>query len=147
MPYSTSLLFHLLGELRVNHPLSKIARDVLIDRYCPAASRTVVSANPASRDCLVRLYLGRRRFTDVAAPNLTLRNFNLHVDSIIELDFLIEGLASSNGEALAVLHWCANTDGYDLEFVLALRLSPFRLSPLRRLLLAAPLEPKIYPRW
>lgn len=60
----------------------------------------------------------------------------------MEVDFPIEELASSSGEALAVLHWRANTDGYDLEFVLALR-----LSPLRQLLLAAPLEPKIYPCW
>ncbi|CAG8092638.1 unnamed protein product [Penicillium salamii] len=99
-------------------PLPKIARKILIDRYCPAASRPQVTANPANRDCLVRLYLGRRSSTGIPSPNFTLRNFNLHVDQMIEMRFPITTLASSIGEALAVIHWCANVDGYDIEFVL-----------------------------
>ncbi|KAJ5921874.1 zinc finger protein-domain-containing protein [Penicillium verrucosum] len=99
-------------------PIPKIAREVLIQNYCAASSRATVSSNPANRDCLVRLYLGQRRSTKVPPPNFTLRNYNLYLDQMIELNFPVKRMATSIGEALSVLHWSAYVDGYDVEFVL-----------------------------
>ncbi|KAL2672371.1 hypothetical protein Neosp_013079 [[Neocosmospora] mangrovei] len=61
--------------------------------------------NPLNRDCLARV-------------NFSLRNFNLCLDQMIELDLPVSSYASAIGEALAVIHWAANVDGYDVEFVL-----------------------------
>lgn len=99
-------------------PIPKIAREVLIQHYCAALSRAAVANNPANRDCLVRLYLGQRRTTKVPPPNFTLRNYNLYLDQMIELNFPVNRIATSIGEALAVLHWSAYVDAYDIEFVL-----------------------------
>ncbi|KAJ6107369.1 zinc finger protein-domain-containing protein [Penicillium sp. IBT 18751x] len=99
-------------------PLPKIAREALINKYCPEPSRTLVAANPTNRDCLARVYLGRRRTTTAPSANFTLRNFNLHLDQMIELDLPISKIAGAIGEALALVHWTAHVDGYDIEFVL-----------------------------
>ncbi|KAJ6110163.1 zinc finger protein-domain-containing protein [Penicillium sp. IBT 16267x] len=57
-------------------PLPKIARKALIAKYCPEPSRTLAAANPTNRDCLARVYLGRRRITTTPSANFTLRNLN-----------------------------------------------------------------------
>ncbi|KAJ5539055.1 zinc finger protein-domain-containing protein [Penicillium frequentans] len=99
-------------------PLPKLARDVLIKKYCPDTSRKRVTAHPTNRDCLARVYLGRRRTTTAPSAKFTLRNFNLHLDQMIELGLPVKNLAIDIGEALAVVHWSAHVDGYDIEFVL-----------------------------
>ncbi|KAJ5397009.1 zinc finger protein-domain-containing protein [Penicillium cosmopolitanum] len=99
-------------------PIPKIAREALISKYCSAESRAFVAANPTDRDCLARVYLGRRRVTTTPPPNFTLRNFNLHLDQMIDLKYPVHSLAAAIGEALAIIHWSANVDAYDIEFVL-----------------------------
>lgn len=99
-------------------PLPKIARQALIDTYCADQYRAAVAADATNRDCLARLYLGRRRATKMPPPNFTLRNFNLHLDQMADLNFPVYNLAHAIGEALAIIHWSANVDAYDIEFVL-----------------------------
>ncbi|KAJ5801583.1 uncharacterized protein N7518_003651 [Penicillium psychrosexuale] len=100
-------------------PLPKLARQALIDAYCPASSRLAVSSHETNRDCLARIYLGRRRgANDPPSRNFTLRNFNLCLDQMIELNLPIQNYAKAIGEALAIMHWSANVDCYDIEFVL-----------------------------
>lgn len=100
-------------------PLPKLAREALISKYCPQSSRSVVMTDPTNRDCLARVYLGRRRPTNAPATrNFTLRNYNLCLDQMIELGLPIENYAAAMGEALAIIHWSAHVDGYDIEFVL-----------------------------
>ncbi|CAI7639894.1 unnamed protein product [Penicillium glandicola] len=99
-------------------PLPKVAREALIAKYCPESSRTLTAANPTNRDCLARVYLGRRRITTAPSANFTLRNFNLHLDQMIELGLPVQKMAGAIGEALALVHWAAHVDGYDIEFVL-----------------------------
>lgn len=99
-------------------PIPKIAREALINKYCSIESRAFVAANPTNRDCLARLYLGRRRLTTTPPPNFTLRNFNLHLDQMVDLKYPVHSLATAIGEALAIIHWSANVDAYDIEFVL-----------------------------
>jgi hypothetical protein len=59
-------------------PLPKVTRETLIDKYCPVNLRTEVKSDPSNRDCLVRLYFGKRR--ERPSRFFTLRNFLLHVD-------------------------------------------------------------------
>lgn len=100
-------------------PLPRIARQALIERYCPPEFQASVRADPTNRDCLARLYLGsRRQRPDLLSPNFTLRDFNLHLDQILELELPVVLFARAMGEALAIIHWAAHVDGYDIEFVL-----------------------------
>lgn len=100
-------------------PIPKVARQALIDTYCPASYRVAVSSHSTNRDCLARIYLGRRRPAEHPPPaNFTLRNFNLCLDQMIELNLPVYHYAKAIGEALATIHWAANVDGYDVEFVL-----------------------------
>lgn len=100
-------------------PLPIVARQALIDRYCPLDIKATVSSDPTNRDCLARLYLGsRRQQPKLLSPNFTLRNFNLHLDQMLELGLPVLLFASTMGEALAIIHWAAHVDGYDIEFVL-----------------------------
>lgn len=100
-------------------PLPKIARQALINSYCAPLLRPVVSANPTNRDCLARVYLGRRRPANAPPPpNFTLRNYNLFLDQMLDLSLPVASFAAAIGEALAIIHWRANVDAYDIEFVL-----------------------------
>lgn len=100
-------------------PLPKIGREALIDKYCAPTFRSAVAMNPINRDCLARVYLGKRRLGNAQPPlNFTLRNFNLHLDQMVELGLPIESYATAIGEALAIIHWAARVDGYDIEIVL-----------------------------
>lgn len=51
-------------------------------------------------------------------PNFTLRNYNLCLDQMLELNLPVTTFAETMGEALAIIHWGANVDAYDIEFVL-----------------------------
>lgn len=100
-------------------PLPKLARQALINTYCPPALRPAASINPTNRDCLARIYLGRRRSSNTPlAPNFTLRNCNLSVDQMIDLQLPVTLYAAAMGEGLAIIHWAAQVDAYDIEFVL-----------------------------
>jgi hypothetical protein len=100
-------------------PLPRVAREALVAKYCPQDLQASVLADPSNRDCLARIYLGRRRPENAPlAPNFTLRNFNLCLDQMVDLYLPVGEYAAAIGEALAVMHWQANVDGYDVEFVL-----------------------------
>ena len=74
-------------------------------------------AKPENKDCLVRLYLGRRR-NEVTRSHIALRNFPLHVNDMEHLGLDTSMFAKIMGQALAFLHWEAKVDAYDVEFVL-----------------------------
>lgn len=100
-------------------PLPKVARQALINKYCPPQLRHNANTNPTNRDCLARIYLGRRRPINAPlSPNFTLRNYNLTLDQIVDLGLPAVSFAAAMGEALAIIHWAANVDAYDIEFVL-----------------------------
>ncbi len=83
--------------------------------------QSAVGANPENNDCLIRVYLGQNN----PNPNLfdhtdTLRNFPLYLDQAktktnhLDVDMYAETMA----KGLAVLHWDAEIDSQDTEFVL-----------------------------
>ncbi|KAK4183639.1 zinc finger protein-domain-containing protein [Podospora australis] len=83
--------------------------------------RESAKASPLNNDCLARVYLGRRRQNPHAAPptpNFSLRNFNFCLDQMLELGLPVREYAREIASCLAILHWHARMDGYDIEFVL-----------------------------
>ncbi|KAK7432964.1 hypothetical protein QQZ08_000435 [Neonectria magnoliae] len=74
--------------------------------------------NQGNRDCLAWIYLGRRLKANAPLQrNFSLRNFNFHLDQILGLGLPVEDYARVIAEALAVVHWDANVDAYDVEYV------------------------------
>lgn len=108
-------------------PFPQHIRERLIDIFCPTELINVIKASDENRDCIVRPYLGKRRYQNVdrIRPSklgvFSLRNFPLHVDQMEELgmDGDIGHYAEIMAETLATLHWLALVDANDVEFVLA----------------------------
>lgn len=51
-------------------------------------------------------------------PNFSLRNYNLCLDQMLDLDLPVNEYATNIAETLAIIHWAAHVDAYDVEFVL-----------------------------
>ncbi|KAF2235951.1 hypothetical protein EV356DRAFT_444216 [Viridothelium virens] len=102
-------------------PLPAPVRERIIDRYCPPALSAKIKANLSDEDCLVRPYLGRRRIGQRTSrfQVFTLRNFPLHVDQMEELGMDTFRYTAALADALAMMHWVAQVDANDVEFVLA----------------------------
>lgn len=101
---------------RIN-PLPKLIRELLIAKFCRSELQQAARNDPANKDCLVRLYLGSQS-SPRPSRFFSLRNFKLHLDQMDMLKLDIRGFAYSIGQALAVMHWAAQTDARDIEFVL-----------------------------
>ncbi|KAF7550421.1 hypothetical protein G7046_g8021 [Stylonectria norvegica] len=100
-------------------PLPKVARRALIDQFCDQDMQAAAAANPLNRDCLARIYLGKRVPPNTPLQrNFSLRNFNFHLNQMEALNLPILDYAKAIADALAVMHWDAHTDAYDVEFVL-----------------------------
>jgi hypothetical protein len=109
-------------------PLGESTRHLLIQAFCPDEIKQKIINSAPDRDCLIRLYLGRRRthtrdsqtFSRFRA--FSLRNYPLHEDQLEELAITADDLhqyARTMAEALAMMHWIAGIDANDVEFVLA----------------------------
>ncbi|KAJ4338716.1 hypothetical protein N0V95_007987 [Ascochyta clinopodiicola] len=97
-------------------PISRPLRESLIDEYCPKRNIEQAKEIEVNKDCLVRLYLGKRR-SRVNTSFFSLRNFCLHLDQMEELELKIDQFATTIAEALAVMHWACRLDANDIEFV------------------------------
>ncbi len=51
------------------------------------------------------------------APNVSLRNFNFHINHMRDLNLPVHEYTRDMGEALAILHWAAHVNACDIEFV------------------------------
>ncbi|KAI0547638.1 zinc finger protein-domain-containing protein [Xylaria curta] len=102
-------------------PLPKVVRQLLIDKYCPPTLVSSIAADPNNYDCLVRPYLGKRRrhYRNSTFRVFSLRNFPLHLDQMEDLDLDTYEYALRMAKALAFMHWSAQVDANDIEFVLA----------------------------
>ena len=112
-------------------PLPKPVREALIDKYCLPTMAQQAKIIQGNKDCLARLYLGRRRRENKFRRFFSLRNFQIHLDQALEIcPEEILRYAEEMGCALAVMHWLANCDANDVEFVLgsAPTLESFRVT-------------------
>ncbi|KAI4268700.1 MAG: hypothetical protein L6R35_006738, partial [Caloplaca aegaea] len=109
-------------------PFPQHVRDAIVDLYCPESLRVTIKASEANKDCLIRLYLGRRRRlekTNSKFHGFTLRNFPLQQDQVEALGLDGGQYAGIMAETLAEFYWSAHIDANDVEFVLA----PSRANP------------------
>lgn len=104
-------------------PFPGPVREAIVQRYCPGLPRTSIEQNGANQHCLLRPYLGRRRrMTSPDRPlprSFSLCNYPLHLDQMENLNLSPDTYATAMAEALAFLHWSAQVDAGDVEFVLA----------------------------
>ncbi|KAK1598624.1 zinc finger protein-domain-containing protein [Colletotrichum navitas] len=111
----------LMSERVLPAPLS--VREALVDALLPmtiSRQKEAFLAKPENKNCLIRMYLGRRHTTrkQDRIHNLKLQNFPLHVNEMEELGLDTAHFASVMANTLAIVHWGAMVDGNDVEFVL-----------------------------
>lgn len=98
-------------------PLPQPVRELLISQFCPPNLQQQARDSVSNQDCLVRPYLGKT--CEVRPQSLfNLRNFKLHLNEMDSLQLDVESIGHAMGQTLAVLHWGAQTDARDVEFVL-----------------------------
>ncbi|TQN72968.1 hypothetical protein CSHISOI_02475, partial [Colletotrichum shisoi] len=113
--------FALVSERILPAPLP--VREALVDALLPTTIRRRKQdflALPENKNCLIRIYLGRRHTTEKQdrIQNLKLQNFPLHVNEMEELGLDTAHFASLMANTLAIMHWGAMVDGNDVEFIL-----------------------------
>ncbi|KAH9872975.1 hypothetical protein J1614_005370 [Plenodomus biglobosus] len=103
-------------------PVPYPVKEALVDALCPKAIKEEKNhflSQTENKDCLIRLYLGRRHDTRNSEPrNVGLRNFPLHVDEMERLGLNTTFYAKVMAQSLAIMHWRAGVDANDVEFVL-----------------------------
>lgn len=102
-------------------PLPQPTREGLIETYFDDDKEVQQEAkdDPDNKDCLVRIYFGERESVSQQSESYdTLRNFPLRLNMMEDLDIEISDLAKEMAIGLAIMHWQAQVDGMDVEFVL-----------------------------
>lgn len=102
-------------------PVSEITRVALVSKFflTDAQSQRIVLKNTDNQDCLIRLYFGKHKPDDgMYTTEDTLRNFPLYLDQAKVIKIDINGYATQMAIGLAILHWEAQIDAADTEFVI-----------------------------
>lgn len=103
-------------------PIPKAEREELIDRYFEQDEEAKEKAknDQSNESCLIGVYLGENELEKQAEePYDNLENFPMRLNMLEEhLQEDTSILATEMAIALAVLHWQAQVDGQDCEFVL-----------------------------
>lgn len=102
-------------------PVPKEARESLIGWYFADDHDVRVRArdDPDNEDCLIRVYLGERESTkQQEEPYDSLRNFPMRLNMFEDQGFDVKVLARQMAIGLAIMHWQAQVNGMDTEFVL-----------------------------
>jgi len=105
----------LVTERILPHPHATRAR--LIEKYCSPKNKDKALSDPANKDCLVRVYLGSSQGKS-GAMFFSLRNFKMHLNQMVDIQLDVEAMARRMAIAMAIMHWAAQTDARDVEFVL-----------------------------
>ena len=102
-------------------PLPRQIRMDLIEEYFDQDESIQQEAkeDPDNRDCLLRTYLGERESArQQSVVYDSLRNFPLRLNMMEELELEVSELAKEMAIGVAIMHWQAQVDGMDVEFVL-----------------------------
>ncbi|KAJ4371199.1 hypothetical protein N0V83_004415 [Neocucurbitaria cava] len=104
----------------------RIISNKIVDLFCDgnAPLSDFVKSNLDDDACLIRPYLGRRRrhrqeTSTSRFQRFSLRNVPLHIDQMEALGLDIRAYVETMADALALMHWGAQIDANDVEFVLA----------------------------
>ncbi|KAJ5773718.1 hypothetical protein N7457_008614 [Penicillium paradoxum] len=98
-------------------PLPKVVRRALINEFITAdiSQASALLADPRNKHCLARVYLEKENGT--LSHESPLRNFPMYLDNMKQIVIDTIKLASALGKAYATLHWGAEVNGDDIEFV------------------------------
>ncbi|KAK5700078.1 hypothetical protein LTR97_006213 [Elasticomyces elasticus] len=100
-------------------PLPEPVRELLIEKYCPELVKGAARQAPANRECLARVYVGRRRVPRLRPSRMfNMRNYGLCLDQMEELGIDPMPFVVTMAKATAFMHWRMNSDARDIEFVL-----------------------------
>ncbi|MCJ1474209.1 hypothetical protein MMC13_002867 [Lambiella insularis] len=101
-------------------PLPAPIRQALFRSFAPPRlNEQEFLTTDTNKDCLVRVYMGRRmKGSRKEAKSFGLRNFELHVNEMETLGLPLDKYATIMANAYAILHWKAQIDADDVEFVL-----------------------------
>ena len=103
-------------------PIHMVARHALINEYCPEGLGVNAMLQDSNKDSLIRLYLDRRRNSTIRVKEkveyFSLRNFKLCLDQMEDLELDSSYYAFQMADVLAIMHWEAQVDAADVEFVL-----------------------------
>ncbi|KAG6986658.1 hypothetical protein G7Y79_00074g098550 [Physcia stellaris] len=102
-------------------PLPEEVQHCLIDMFFDESETVQKEAkqDPENKDCLVRVYLGEEESIEQqSAVYDSLRNFPMRLNMMEDLGLEINELAAEMAVGLAIVHWQAQVDGMDMEFVL-----------------------------
>ncbi|KAK4969606.1 hypothetical protein LTR42_008878 [Elasticomyces elasticus] len=100
-----------------------LRQDVLqMERIMPlpeAVLKDTARQFPANRECLARVYIGRRRAPRSRPSKMfNMRNYGLCLDQMEELSINPELMVVTVAKATAFMHWRLKSDARDIEFVL-----------------------------
>jgi hypothetical protein len=87
-----------------------------------------IRASQENKDCLIRVYTGKRRLSDRLGPFFNLRNYGLHIDQMDESGLDTSAIVRVLATALAHCYWRGHVDANDVEFVLAPATPPAQVS-------------------
>jgi hypothetical protein len=104
-------------------------RELFISRYCRPSGQAAIRASRENKDCLIRIYTGKRRLSDRLGPFFNLRNYGLHIDQMDELGLDVSAILKVLATALAHCYWRTRVDANDVEFVFAPATSPHASVP------------------
>jgi hypothetical protein len=118
---SRAAIFHIDRIL----PVVRQTREALVRQFFVRDAYPEVMNNGENKDCLIRLYFGQ--LYPRSAPyssDQTLRNFPLYLDQAKSLGLDVDGYTEEMAMGLATIHWGAEIDGADVEFVIGSSTSP-----------------------
>ncbi|EQK98281.1 hypothetical protein G6O67_005117 [Ophiocordyceps sinensis] len=92
------------------------AREALVKEFFDEEDHDYFLHDMDSLDCLVRLYFGQE---DNGAAISDLRNFPLYTDQMDDIGLDTKTLVTELAVGLAIVHWGAELDAMDSEYVLA----------------------------
>ncbi|KAI4128285.1 MAG: hypothetical protein LQ347_004239 [Umbilicaria vellea] len=97
-------------------PLPQSIREALIDLYFDEEIQEEAKNDEESKACLVRIYLGEN---EIGVQDYdSLRNFPLRLNMVEDLGLEKAVIADEMAIALASIHWQAQVDAMDAEFVI-----------------------------
>ncbi|KIY00432.1 uncharacterized protein Z520_04117 [Fonsecaea multimorphosa CBS 102226] len=100
-------------------PVQGPVRSAIVDAFAPRdvkRNKKAFLSHQENQDCLIRIYLGRRQNRQTT-NTFRLRNFDMTVNEMefLQLDTVL--YAEILAQMLAIIHWKANLDANDVEFV------------------------------
>ncbi|KIW77852.1 hypothetical protein Z517_07685 [Fonsecaea pedrosoi CBS 271.37] len=102
-------------------PVPSLTREALIRQFYQDDKQVQhdVHIHPPNRDCLIRVYFGENKpDATLYGPTDSLRNFPLYLDQAKMVGLNVNAYAEEMAMGLAILHWQAQIDAQDTEFVI-----------------------------